>query len=311
MNSSEPDLAFLFPGQGSQFVGMGSDIWSIESARAIFDQADAVLGFPLSDLMLKGPQEELRQTENAQPAILAVSLAYHRVMQEFLGENMPHPKFVAGHSLGEYTAMVVAGAISPEEAFRLVRIRAQLMQTASSQNPSGMAAIIGFDKNKAVQVCAETGVQLANINTTEQLVIAGAETALQEAIRVFKERGARRVVTLEVSGAFHSEIMRPVQDQLAMEIEKTLIHEASIPIIANTTAEPIRTPEEIRLELSRQLCGCVLWQESIEYMLKSGVMSLIEIGPGKVLSGLVRRIDTQVEIMTLGHLDVITSLTLS
>lgn len=290
---------------------MGSDIWSIECARAIFDQADTALGFPLSDLMLNGSQNELRQTENAQPAILAVSLAYYRVMEEILGETMPHPKFLAGHSLGEYTAMVVAGAISPEEAFRLVRARAQLMQIASSQNPSGMAAVMGFEKSKAIEVCVETGVQLANINTAEQLVIAGAEGPLADAIRIFEERGAKRVVRLEVSGAFHSEIMRSVQEQLTTEITKTAIHGLSVPVIANTTAQPIQTPEEIRIELSRQLCGCVLWQQSIEYMLGEGVTRLIEIGPGKVLSGLARRIDTQVEIITLGHLDAITSLKLS
>ena len=291
---------------------MGADVYrASEAGRAVFERADSVLDFPLSRLMFEGPNEELRQTENAQPAIFCASVAYLKAMEERLGGCLPAHRFVAGHSLGEYTALVASGVLGFDAGLRLVRRRGELMQAAGVQQPSGMAAVIGLDMDRALAVCREAAVQLANVNTAEQLVIAGPTEPLQKAMQLAREQGARRVVPLEVSAAFHSEVMRSAQEDLDRAINTTEIGNPATPIVANITAQPISTPGEIRAELAQQLCGCVLWRQSMEYMLGQGVSRFIEIGPGKVLAGLARRTAPEAEVVAVGDLDALTALTVS
>ena len=304
--------AFLFPGQGAQAVGMGADVYANAPAgRAVFDEADTTLGFSLTKLILNGPAEELRRTEHAQPAIFCVSVALLRAMEERLGAAMPMPAFVAGHSLGEYTALVAAGVVDFADGLRLVRLRGQLMQAAGDRAPTGMAAVLGMELQALRQVCDEAGVQVANINSPEQAVVAGPLEALERAAALAQERGARRVVPLEVSGAFHTEAMRPAQREMDQALQAVELRPAAVPIVANTTAEPLTAPDAVRQELADQLCGCVLWRQSVELMAGRGVTRFIEIGPGKVLSGLVRRIAPEVQSLAMGDLDALTALTVS
>ena len=291
---------------------MGTDAYDRSpAARAVFDEADAVLGFSLSKLIREGPTEELRRTENAQPAIFCVSLAYLRAMEELLGEGMRPPLFVAGHSLGEYTALVASGALGLADGVRVVRRRGELMQQAADATSSGMAAILGVPLETVQRVCRESGVQLANANSPEQYVVAGPATELAKAVELAGELGARRVVPLEVSGAFHTEVMRPAQEQLEQALAALELRPAAVPIVANTTALPISTSEDVRQELSCQLCGCVLWQQSVEFMASQGVIRFLEIGPGTVLTGLMRRIAPQLQAVPVGDLDALAALTVS
>jgi [acyl-carrier-protein] S-malonyltransferase len=296
--------AFLFPGQGAQEVGMGADAYArSSSARAVFDEADSVLGVGLSDVILNGPADELVRSHNAQPAILTVSVALLRVMEEKLGEAMPKPVFVAGHSLGEFSALVAAGALDFAQALRLVRRRGELMQKASEATKSGMAALIGLKLDAAIAACNGTGAQVANANSEEQIVIAGPTEALQAAIERAKASGARRALQLEVAGAFHTEVMRPAQVEMDKEFGEAKLRDPVVPVIANTTGKPLTTADEVRRELADQLCGCVYWQQSVEYMGANGVTRFIEVGPGKVLTGLAKRIVVGAEAMSVGNLD--------
>ena len=296
--------AFLFPGQGAQAVGMGADAYADSpAARAVFDEADAVLGAPLSRLILEGPADELVRTRNAQPAILCVSIAMLRATEDILGAAMPQPAFAAGHSVGEYAALVAAGALSFPEALRLVRARGELMQAACDAVPSGMAALIGLTLEPARRACEGTGAQVANVNSAEQIVLGGPSAALEQALANAKEAGARRAIPLEVAGAFHTEVMRPAQDAMASVIAGAAVSDAAVPVVANTTAQPIGSADEIRGELAAQLCGCVYWQQSVELMASRGVDRFIEFGPGKVLAGLSRRIAPDAAAMAVPDLD--------
>lgn len=296
--------AFLFPGQGAQHVGMGADAFAdSDAARAVFDETDSVLGMSLSKLILQGPAEELVRSHNAQPAILCVSMALLRAAEEKLGEAMPQPVFAAGHSLGEYTALVATGSLGFAEALVLVRRRGELMQAASEATPSGMAALIGLPLALGLAACEGTGAQVANANSAQQIVIGGPTVALEQAIERAKEAGARRAIPLDVAGAFHTEVMRPAQDEMDRLFAGTNFREPRAPIVGNTTAKPLRTAEEIRTELADQLCGCVYWQQSIEYMASNGVERFIEIGPGQVLSGLAKRIAPSVDSVAVASLD--------
>ncbi len=281
------------------------------AARSVFDAADAVLGFPLTKIIFDGPTEELRQTVNAQPAIYCVSIACLRAMEEQLGDAMPTPAFVAGHSLGEHTALAAAGALTFADGLRLVRRRGELMQAAIDRVPSGMAAMLGAALETVQDVCAATGAQVANLNSPGQYVIAGPLAVLDEAVALAQERGVRRVVRLEVSGAFHTEMMRPAQDELDVALRDVELHHAAVPIVANTIARPVTTPEEVRQELAQQLCGCVLWQASVEYMVAQGVTRFVEVGPGNVLTGLARRIAPEVEAVAVEGLDAMAGLTIN
>ena len=301
--------AFIFPGQGAQAVGMGSDAWhGSPAARAVFDEADRVLGVPLSRLILEGPADELVRSHNAQPAILCVSIAMLRATEEYIGTAMPHPVFTAGHSVGEYAALVAAGSLSLSEGLRLVRARGELMQAACEATPSGMAALIGLTLEPARQACEGTGAQVANVNSAEQIVLGGPNDSLERAIENAKNAGARRAIPLEVAGAFHTEVMRPAQEAMANILAGSGLNTATVPVVANTTALPIESAEEVRAELGSQLCGCVYWQQSVELMAARGVDRFIEFGPGKVLTGLVRRIAPDAAALAVADLDAVSAL---
>ncbi len=301
--------AFIFPGQGAQAVGMGSDAWQgSPAARAVFDEADSVLGVPLSRLILEGPAEELVRSHNAQPAILCVSIAMLRAAEERLGTALPRPAFTAGHSVGEYAALVAAGSLSLSEALRLVRARGELMQAACEATPSGMAALIGLTLEPARQACEGTGAEVANVNSAEQIVLGGPNDALERALANAKEAGARRAIPLEVAGAFHTEVMRPAQEAMVEVLAQADLNPADVPVVANTTALPVGSVDEVRAELASQLCGCVYWQQSVELMAAHGVDRFIEFGPGKVLTGLARRIAPDAAALAVPGLDAVSAL---
>jgi [acyl-carrier-protein] S-malonyltransferase len=281
-------IAFVFPGQGSQYVGMGKDLHEQSpSAKELFRRADAILNIPLSRLCFDGPEEELRQTKNTQPAIFLQSVI---LAKSYSG---PQAGMAAGHSLGEYSALVYAGALTFEDGLRLVRLRGELMQQAGLDRPGTMAAVIGLDPGTVVEVCekaSEAGiVQAANFNSPGQIVISGSVPGVRRAMGLAKERGAKLVKELPVSGAFHSPLMESAQKGLQEALENTPVRDASIPVYANVTAQPVRDAGEIRRLLLQQLTSPVRWEESMMAMAVDGAATFVEIGPGKVLQGLVKR----------------------
>lgn len=286
--------AFLFPGQGSQYVGMGKDLYEQHpEARTLFEQADAIVGTSLTRICFEGPEEELRQTKNTQPAIFLHSVVLSRLYQ---GEKAA---MAAGHSLGEYSALVYAGALTFEDGLRLVRLRGELMQQAGVEQPGTMAAVVGLEANVVGEVCCsawESGiVQAANFNSPGQIVISGSVSGVRKAMELAKTRGAKMVKELPVSGAFHSPLMESAKRGLQAALEKTTIRDASIPVYANVTAKPVQKADEIRRLLNEQLTSPVRWEETIRNMAADGASEFVEIGPGKVLQGLVKRIRSDVQ----------------
>ena len=314
MKVTQNRIAFVFPGQGSQFVGMGWDLYEMyPGARAAFEEADQVLDFPLSRLCFQGPENLLNDTVNAQPAIIATSFACLRVLEERKGRVSLWPAVVAGHSLGEYTALIAGGSLGFAEALKLGRERGRLMKEAGEEIPGGMAAIIGLPDETLEEVCQEASqgeemVQVANFNSPGQTVISGERKALERAMNLAKERGARRVIPLSVSIAGHSPLMQPAAERFAEFIAQQDFKSARIPLVANVTAQPITAVDDIKTELVEQLTSPVQWVRSIEYMIRAGIETFIEIGPQKVLSGLIKRIDGQVKTFSLGDVSSFESL---
>lgn len=281
-------VAWLFPGQGSQYVGMAG-AWARQStcARDALAEASEHLGFDLAGLMAEGPQDTLSDTYNQQPALLAASVAILRAAYD----DLPPPTFVAGHSLGEYAALVAAGALGYPEALSLVRERGRLMKLAGDAAPGGMAAILGLEDGQVEAVCDTIdGVQVANYNAAGQVVISGEQAAVASAMAALKEAGAKRTVLLPITIAAHSLLMAPASEALALAIDRAGIGEAHTPVVANLSARPIRAAADIRDELRGQLTGSVRWAASVQRMADDGVDQFIEVGSGSVLTGLVKRI---------------------
>ncbi|MDY6918536.1 MAG: ACP S-malonyltransferase [Chloroflexota bacterium] len=301
------DTAYVFPGQGAQWVGMGRCLHeAFPSARDTFREADDTLGMSLSRLCFEGPDEELSQTVNAQPAILTVSVACLRAVCEATG-GLTTPVFMAGHSLGEYTALVASDVVDFADAVRLTRERGRLMHEAGQQIPGGMAAIIGLDEISMEEICQETGVQVANLNSPGQIVFSGTREALVRAVDLATAMGARHTIPLRVSGAFHSSLMEPAREAMAQVISDIEFRNPSVPIVVNCTAEPMTAAGAIKEELVDQISSCVQWQKSVEYMVANGVSTFIEVGPGAVLSGLIKRIDRKARILNVGDTGSITA----
>ena len=282
-------IAYIFPGQGSQYVGMGKDLFGeFPAARKLFLKADAVLGFSLSKICFEGPEEELKQTKNTQPAIFLHSLAVWDIL------NPRNAAMTAGHSLGEYSALVAAGALTFEEGLKLVRLRGELMQKAGEDNPGTMAAVVGLDAKVVGEVCCtawkEGVVQAANFNSPGQIVISGSVNGVRKAMELGKERGAKLVKELVVSGAFHSPLMQSAKEGLKAALDTTEFCDAKIPMYANVTAKPVQRADEIRSMLFEQVTSPVRWEETIMNMSTDGASTFIELGPGKVLQGLAKRI---------------------
>ncbi|NMC33294.1 MAG: ACP S-malonyltransferase [Veillonellaceae bacterium] len=284
--------AFLFPGQGSQSVGMGKDLADhFPVARAVFEEADQALGFSISKLCFDGPEEELRKTFNTQPAILTVSVAALRVIQE-AGLVCD---ITAGHSLGEYSALVAAGVLEFADAVRLVNKRGQFMQEAVPLGEGAMAAVLGMDREKVVEICAEVekeagAVQAVNFNCPGQIVIAGKTAAVEKAAAALKAAGAKRAIMLPVSAPFHSTLLQPAAEKLAVELDKVAFHEPKLPVVANVTGKISSTSREIKQLLVTQAANPVLWEDCVATIAASGVASSVEIGPGKVLTGFTKKI---------------------
>jgi len=293
--------AFVFPGQGAQYTGMGRDIATrFSTARAAFDEADSALDFPISRLCFEGPDDDLKLTENTQPAILTTSIALFRVLKE----KGVRPDFVAGHSLGEYSALVAAGGLTLGEAAVLVRRRGRYMQEAVPVGTGAMAALLGLDLPAVHSVCERAVTSLkgqvvspANLNSPGQIVIAGNREAVERAVELAKESGAKRAILLQVSAPFHCALLTPAEERLSVELDRCLFSDLRCPLITNVDAKPIRTGVEARSALKRQVSRPVRWQETIQRLLDEGVRSFVEVGPGKVLLGLVRSIDKSVRML--------------
>ena len=298
-------VAFVFPGQGSQYVGMGRDLYeTYPEAKALFDEANGILGFPTSKLCFEGPEEALNDTINTQPAVFAMSVA---CLEALRLRSPANPLFVAGHSMGEYTALVAAGALGFADGLRLVRERGRVMKEAGELNPGAMAAIIGLDPETLEGICQEASiqfpastVQIANYNSPGQVVISGHRESLERALELARERGARRVIPLTVSIASHSPLMRPAAEAFTDIVAEVDFHQPRVPVVANVTAAPITTVAEIEDELVKQLTSTVRWVESVQYIIAQGVTTFVEIGPKDVLTGLIRRIDKNVRKVNVG-----------
>jgi [acyl-carrier-protein] S-malonyltransferase len=298
--------AFVFPGQGSQQVGMGKALAdAFPVARAVFDEVDAALGEKLSDTIWKGPDDALMLTANAQPALMAVSLAVVRVLQSEAGLDLARDaRFVAGHSLGEYSALAAAGSLTVSDAARLLRIRGRAMQEAVPVGEGAMAALLGLDFEAAVAVAAEAAggevCEAANDNAAGQVVVSGHRGAVERALVIAKEKGAKRAMLLPVSAPFHCRLMQPAAEAMRAALAGAEVAAPVVPVVVNVLAAPVTEPDEIRRRLVEQVTGTVRWRESVAYMAGEGVTRFVELGAGKVLSGLVKRITDGAEAVSIG-----------
>jgi len=300
-------IAYIFPGQGAQYVSMGNEFYeNFKSAKEIFHTADKLLGYSLTNLCFEGPIEKLSQTQYAQVAILTTSMVCWQVLKEIFPSLSP--TYLAGHSLGEYSAIVAGGGMEFKEGVTIVQQRAQFMQEEAEKNPGGMMAILGLERVTLERICKEEFVEIANINCPGQIVISGMKEYLAKATQKALEAGAKKAIPLAINGAFHSSFMKPAGEKLAKVLQKAEIKNLQIPLIANVTAKPVLTADEIKQSLINQISQSVLWEESIKLMIKEGINTFIEIGPGRVLKGLIRRIDANVEVKNIEKMtDVETS----
>jgi [acyl-carrier-protein] S-malonyltransferase len=293
-------LAFLFPGQASQYPGMGKELAdTYPAAKGVFDEADAALGFSLSEICFSGSEEALKLTVNTQPAILVVSVAAYRV----LAEKGVRPDFVAGHSLGEYSALVAAGSLDFADAVRLVRRRGEYMQTAVPDGVGAMAAILGLAPAQVTEICRKAAdgqvVSAANLNSPEQTVISGNAEAVKRAVEMASAGGAKRAVMLPVSAPFHSALMAPAAQRLEVDLKAVAFHALCVPLVSNADAEIISSGEEARESLIRQVTLPVRWEESVRELVEQGVNTFVEVGPSRVLTGLLRQIDRSVHVFNV------------
>lgn len=294
---SDGSLALLFPGQGSQRVGMAKEFVASPSMRALYEAADETLGQELTRLCLEGPEEELTRTQNAQPAILVTSLA--SVLQAVEEGRLERaPALLAGHSLGEYTALVCAGALAFEDALLLVRERGRCMEEAGRERPGTMAALVALKEETAIEICRASGAEICNYNLPSQFVVGGTAEAVQEACRLARERGGRGL-PLSVSGAFHTSLMETAAARFSPALEATPLNHALIPVIGNVSARPLRKADELRAELREQVARPVLWHQSIRAMQEAGVGTFVEAAPGKVLTAILKRGHPEAEAVTL------------
>ncbi len=302
-------IAFVFPGQGSQSVGMGKDFYeNSKFGKDLFGRANEVLGFDLKKLCLEGPEEELKKTDITQPAVFTVSA----IAFEILKENDLTPTLLAGHSLGEYSALYAAGAISFEDCVKTVNLRGKFMQEAVPLGVGTMAAILGLKRDVIEDICRKASskgaVEAANINSPGQIVISGKINGVKEASSLAKEAGAKMIIELKVSAPFHSSLMKKAAEELKKVLDNITIKDASIPVVSNVTAKPVTKASEIKDLLVKQMTSPVLWEDSVKNMISTGIATFIEVGPGKVLSGLIKKIDKSIKTAKAEDLSSIKSL---
>lgn len=301
-------VALIFPGQGAQHVGMGKEFYEAScAARAVFDQADAVIA-GLTGVIFNGPPEKLTSTKYCQPAIFTFSVAALKALEAHPQFKNITPCFACGLSLGEYSALTACGALSFEETLRLVERRSFFMEEAAKLNKGAMAAVIGIDKDRLLAICAETGAEVANFNSPEQIVITGGAENVARASQALQAQGARRVIPLDVSGAFHSSLMRPAAVQFEAELQNVVLRAPRFPLIGNVDGKPATAHEVIRRNLARQITSSVQWVDTIRYIAAQGVTHFLEVGPGNVLKGLIRKIDPALSVHNISKPDDIDKL---
>jgi len=294
------DIALIFPGQGAQKVGMGKELYEkVPAAKAIFDKAQAVLNNDLINVIFNGPQEKLTLTAYSQPAIMSFSLAALQAFKQSPKFQNVHVKFAAGLSLGEYSALIACGGLSLEDGIRLVQKRGNFMEEACKLEKGKMAAIIGFNKDRLKEICRETGAQVANFNSSEQIVISGHAQRVEAAVAVIQKEGAKNIVVLDVAGAFHSSLMKSAAEKFQTALEPFVIRSLNFPLVTNVTGTSVVDPKVIKENLPKQIISSVLWEDSVRFMASQGVTTFIEIGPGKVLKGLIRRIDSALTVYNI------------
>jgi [acyl-carrier-protein] S-malonyltransferase len=303
-------IALIFPGQGAQKVGMGKEFYDqCPAAKAVFDKANEVLGESITQIMFEGPEEKLMATKYCQPAIFTMSmaaLAAFKASEKFAGVSVA---YTAGLSLGEYGAMCAAGVLSFEESLKLIQQRGAFMEEAAKANPGKMAAVIGFDKDKLVEICKAAGCEVANFNAPDQIVITGTAPTVEKACQMLTEAGCKKVIALDVAGAFHSSLMKPAADKFAQVLTSTPLKVTDIKVVTNVNAQPEMTADEIRVNLPKQIYSSVQWVDSVKFMASQGVADMVEIGPGRVLKGLIRKIDPVVNVQNIQAPEDITALT--
>jgi len=300
-------LALVFPGQGSQKVGMGRDVAeSFGSARDVFSLADSVLGTPISSVCFAGPEEALTSTDNAQPAILAASLAYLAAAVD-AGALPGRPAYAAGHSLGEYTALVAACSLTVRDALLLVRERGRLMAKAGETNPGAMAAILGLDEAAVKQICTESGAEPANYNLPTQTVIGGAPAVVEQAMELAKQRGGK-ALPVKVSGAFHTSLMEPAATEFARAIDDVAISPPGIPVMSNVTGRPLTSADDVRQDLREQIMKPVRWMQIVTFLTGAGITRFVEVGPGRILANMLKRGAPEADIRSIDSVEALSTI---